>query len=340
MSGSIADLGEFGLIERLLAGMSPGEGVLVGPGDDAAVLARPEGSVLATADLLAEGSHFDLAYSSPADVGFKALAVNVSDIAAMAGRPRYAMISLGAPASTPTAVVQQLYEGFAAASEDFGVALIGGDTVATDALIVSVAVLGEAGLDGVVRRDGAQPGDALCVTGTLGGAAAGLALFRGGKDRRARALREEFPSLALAHRRARARVREGIAAAAAGARAMIDVSDGLAADVAHLCRASRVGVRIEGPAVPPAPGVAEVEDWLGGPSRPPSDVHVLAIRGGDDYELAMAVPPDRVDALAAAIAPTRLTAIGVFTDGDAVEVTGLPEAEFSALGWDHFRGAG
>lgn len=334
---TIGDIGEFGLIGRLLDGAPLHDGVLLGPGDDAAVLARPHGAVLAAADLLIEGRHFDRAFSPPGDIGYKALAVNVSDIAAMGGHARYALISVGIPATEEVRAAEALYAGLTEAAHSFGVAIVGGDTVRSDTLVVSVAVIGEVGHDGVVRRDGAQPGDLLCVTGALGGAAAGLALLRAGTDRQARQLGQAFPELERAHRRGRARATEGPAAAAAGARAMIDVSDGLAADVGHICTASRVAVRIDGAAVPVADGVRDVERWLGGPTRPPGEVSVLALTGGDDYELAIAIPGEMVDALAASIAPTPLTVVGEFLAGDGVEVTGLPEAAFAAVGWDHFR---
>ena len=335
MSEDLSHLGEFGLIERLVERLPQGEGVLVGPGDDAAVLAGTGQRMLAAADLLVEGAHFDLAFSFHADVGYKALAVNVSDIAAMGARPRYALVSLGAPAGSKPKDLESLYDGIAEAAEAFGLSVVGGDTVGAPQLIISVAIVGEPGEAGPVTRAGAFPGDLLCVTGELGAAAAGLALLRAKKDTRARELLTAFPGLADAHRRGRARVREGLAAAAAGAHAMIDVSDGLAQDVTHICEASGVGVRIDGPALPVAPGVAEAEDWQAGKGAR-SDTSLLAVRGGDDYELALALPPDRLEELRDAITPTPLTVIGEFTDARTVAIEGLAEAEFAALGWDHF----
>jgi len=182
---------------------------------------------------------------------------------------------------------------------------------------VSITLLGEAP-DGAIRRGGAKEGDTLCVTGAFGGAAAGLALLRAARhDPAAAELLERFPDLAAAHRRPQPRVREGRAAAVGGAHAMIDVSDGLGQDVRHLCEASGIGVVIDIP-LPRAPGVAEAEAWLG---------RSLAETGGDDYELAIAVPAGRFEYLWAAVAPTPLTAIGRF-GGDA-----LPDPS----GWDSFR---
>ncbi|MFY9588734.1 MAG: thiamine-phosphate kinase, partial [Actinomycetota bacterium] len=176
---SAGDLGEFGLIERLLAQLGePGESVVVGPGDDAAAVEIGGVRGLATADLLLEGVHFEIGLSSPGDVGWKALAANLSDIAAMGGRPRYALVSLGAPAATPVGTLEEIYAGLGRCAQAFAVSVVGGDTVRADRLIVSVAVLGEPGPAGIVTRASAREGDVVCVTGTVGGAAAGLALLR------------------------------------------------------------------------------------------------------------------------------------------------------------------
>jgi len=322
----LSDLGEFEVIRRLLARLPPGH-LIVPPGDDAAVITTGQ-ATLATADLLVEGRHFDLAFSSPADVGYKALSVNVSDIAAMGGKPRYAMLSIGAPAATPVSVLEGLYDGVGEAARAYGVTVAGGDTVGADELILSVTVLGEPGAGGVVRRSGATVGDLLCVTGELGGAAAGLFLLRAaGSDGAARVLAERFPNLLRAHRRGNARIREGEAVAVAGARAMIDVSDGLLADAGHLCERSGVGALIDAHEVPRAQGVEEVEEWSGSEG--------IALAGGDDYELCFAIAPGDLDTATRAVAPTALTVVGRFVEGSDVELSGAPAP--STLGWDGFR---
>src|SRR5207248_5972090 len=202
------DLGEFEVIRRLLARLPEAE-LIVPPGDDAALVTTGS-ETLATSDLLVEGKHFDFAFSSPGDVGFKALSVNASDIAAMGGRPRYALLAIGAPAATSIALMEGLYDGIGEAAQAYGVTVAGGDTGGADEIIVSVAMIGEPGTGGVVRRSKARAGDLLCVTGELGGAAAGLSLLRAaGSDGAARALAERFPNLLVAHRRGNARVREG-----------------------------------------------------------------------------------------------------------------------------------
>jgi len=322
----LADIGEFGVIRRLLERL-PATQLIVPPGDDAAVV-RTTTETVATADLLVEGRHFDLAFSSPADVGFKALTVNVSDIAAMGAVPRYALVSIGAPAATPIALLESLYDGISEAARAYSVNIAGGDTVGADEIIVSVAVLGELGAGGVVRRAGARAGDLLCVTGELGAASAGLALLRAESgDPAARALAGRFPHLLESHRRGLARVREGEAAATSGARAMIDVSDGLIADAGHLCERSGVGLMLDARAVPVALGVGDVESWAG--------MRGLALSGGDDYELCIAAPADAVETLTRTIAPTALTVIGRFVEGAGVEVSGADLPDLS--GWDSFR---
>lgn len=333
MGETLSDIGEGGLIELLRSRIAAGEGVRIGPGDDTA-LVETASLTLATADAMIEGIHFEIGLSSAAEVGYKALATNVSDIAAMGGVPRYALVSLGAPASTPVVTLEALYDGLGECARVFGVSIIGGDTVGSERLIVSVAVLGDAGPSGVVSRGGARAGDVVCVTGSVGGAAAGLWLLRAAhEDDRAVALLDRFPALVAAHRRPTPRVREGLAAAAAGATAMIDVSDGLAADVVHMCDAAGLGVEIRAASVPMADGITDVAAWAG------ADRNRLALGGGDDYELAIAIPAAQVHALADALAPTSVTPIGELVGDDRVliEPDGA-RSPLAGLGWDHFGG--
>lgn len=329
---SAGDLGEFRLIDRLLASVGgPAEGVVVGPGDDAAAVSFGGARGLATADLLLEGVHFEIGLSSPADVGWKALAANLSDIAAMGGVSRYALISLGAPPATPVATLEEIYGGLGECGRAFSVSIVGGDTVRADRLIVSVAVLGEPGPAGIVTRAGAKPGDVICVTGSVGGAAAGLALLRAvADDESAATLLERFPELAVAHRRPAPRVREGLAAATSGAAAMIDVSDGLAADIVHIGEASEAGVSLRTAPVPE--GLDEVASWL---SR---EAVEFALGGGDDYELAIAIAPDRVGGLVANLAPTPVTVVGEIVEGTqrVLEREDGTTTDLAKLGWDHF----
>ncbi|MFA5890096.1 MAG: thiamine-phosphate kinase [Actinomycetota bacterium] len=330
MHHDLSSIGEFGLIRRLVGRLDPAVGVIVGPGDDAAVLAPRPGFVLATTDMLVEGVHFDLRFSGPADVGFKALAVNVSDVAAMGGSPWWATVALGVPAGTPVEVLEGIYDGLAEAARAYGVAVAGGDTVIAPALILSVSMTGTAGPHPPVCRDGARAGDVICVTGDVGAASAGLTLLRAAAtDPDARALLKRYPGLAVAHRRARARVAAGRAAAEFGATAMIDVSDGIWADVGHICERSGLGAVINEAAVPIASGVAEVAERLSCKSWE------LALGGGDDYELVIVLPESAVPNLAGALGEVALTVIGRMQEGSGVALVG--GSKIPSFGWDHFR---
>lgn len=249
--------GEFAAIERLrrmLPSPPAGETWI---GDDAAVVVPPVGGLLLAADMVVAGVHADLSLVGLDDLGWKAVAVNVSDIAAMGGRPTHALVSVAGP---PHVDLVTLYEGIRAAAEEYGCPVVGGDLASCKELVVSVAVAGDCEDRPPVLRGGALPGDALFVTGPLGASAAGLRLLREGRA-------DEGPELVAAHRRPKARVEEGRAARAAGATAMVDVSDGLASDVRRLAEASGVGIVID--QAPVAPG-ATLEEALG---------------GGEDYEL-------------------------------------------------------
>jgi thiamine-monophosphate kinase len=302
--------GEFAFLDRLrraLPELPPGQ---VGVGDDAAVL---EGGLLLCTDVLTEGIHFDLRWSTPADVGWKALAVNLSDIAAMGGTPRAAVcaVVLGAGRKGEA---DDLAAGIMAAAEEMGCPLVGGDTSVGSALTVTVTVVGDSPQGGAVLRRGASPGDSIFVTGALGGSRAALGALRRGQT---------ADPVALARlQRPVPRLVEGRTAAAAGASAMIDLSDGLSSDLAHLCRASGVGARLEASAVPIGPG-ATVDD---------------ALSGGDDYELCFTAPdPVRV-AEAFAAAGLHLPApIGSVTVGQEV-LLGTPNGGSWPLapgGWEH-----
>lgn len=335
MADRLSDIGEFGWIARLRERIPASGRVTVGPGDDAAALSlRPDRLVLATTDGMVEGVHFRLDISSPEDVGCKAMTSNVSDIAAMGGIPRFALVVAGAAPETALAVLDGLLEGLRVTGEAFDVHLVGGDTVASERLTITVTLIGEEGDHGIVRRSGARAGDAVCVTGALGAAAAGLALLTSA-DQAARDLLQRFPGLALAHRRGRARLREGQAAAAGGATAMLDVSDGLLSDLVRLCEASGVGVDIREGNLPVAEGVAEAATLLGG------DPREIALAGGEDYELLLTIPPVQVEALARAMRPTPLTPIGEVVLAGRTLITAAGErTDLPPGGWDHFRSGG
>jgi thiamine-monophosphate kinase len=271
---------------------------IVGIGDDAAVLAAPPGvRALLTTDLLTDGIHFHLSYTPGFLLGRKALAVSLSDIAAMGGVPHSFVVGVGLPRTTPPAYARDLARGLADQARRFGVALVGGDTSASRSLFVSIALLGVIEPGREVRRSGACPGDGLYVTGSLGAAAAGLALLRragrkGTGARRPRGARR----LSLARQAIRAhrdpvpRTDAGRALGLTGlGAAMIDLSDGLAQDLPRLCRASRCGAIIEEAAIPVASAARAVLGQSGGLRS--------ALSGGEDYELLFAARRDHDSAV-------------------------------------------
>ena len=298
--------GEFEAIERLrklLPGPPAGETWI---GDDAAVVVPPLGGLLLAADLVVAGVHADLSLVGLDDFGWKALSVNVSDIAAMAGEPTHALVSVAGPPDTD---LETLYRGIAEAVDYYGCAVVGGDLSTAAVLVVSVAVVGDAGRRPPVLRAGALPGDTIFVTGPLGASAAGLAALREGRG-------DEALRVVQAHRRPVARVLEGRTARRAGATAMVDVSDGLAADLRHLADASGVGLAIDH--VPVFEGATTAQ----------------AMGGGEDYELAFtATNPGHVAASFAEAGLRQPIAIGRCT-ADPLERR-LGEGDLPRAGWEH-----
>jgi thiamine-monophosphate kinase len=319
----LAGVGEFGLIARLTEGLALGPGVEIGVGDDAAVLLPTPGhKLVVTTDVLVEGLDFTAALSGPEDWGWKAVAANCSDLAAMGAEARWLVLALTVPDPTPVATLERVYAGVGEACRRFGVVMVGGDVSGGPALSLAVTALGEC--ERPVLRSGAGPGDRLVVSGPLGAAAAGLALLRSG-DPAAADLLGRFPGLATAHRRPEPAMAMGLALARAGATAMIDVSDGLAGDALHLAEASGVGVEIHDAGVPLAPGVAEAAALLG------HDPLLLALGGGEDFVLAAALP--RAADLGGVVDCGRFTA----DPATRVRITRDGPAPLAGLAYDHFR---
>ncbi len=339
---SLRRLGELGLIRRLReeAERVSASGVTVGIGDDAAVLAiSPGAALLATTDLVIEDVHFRRAWTAPEDIGWKAMAVNLSDIAAMGGTPRWALVALAVPADTAVDEIEACYRGMRAAAAPHGVAIVGGDTSESPrGWFVDVTLLGEH--PGTPRRrSGARAGDAIAVTGSLGRAAAGLAVLEMGADEaRRHGLGEAvIEDLTRAHLRPRARVAEGRwLGEAREVRAMMDCSDGLATDLGHVCRESSVGARISLDRLPVAPDVAAVGRALG------HDSLAWATSGGEDYELLFTCDPAQVERLSRELqrsTGTPVTVIGAVEAGPA-EIRWLgPDGQTVApgAGFEHFR---
>jgi len=305
---TIADLGEEGIID-LLARCCPteGEGGELGIGDDAAVVVATSGEWVVTTDLLVEGSHFDWAYSSPADVGHKALAVNLSDVAAMGARPGPIFLTLGLPPATPVADLEAFAAALSALARTSGAWLAGGDTVAAPAgWVVGITLLGRP-VVAPVRRDGARAGDHLFVSGTLGSAAGGLRWLA------ERGEAAEQAALVARHRRPEPRLELGAWLAREGlCSAMIDLSDGLAADGGRLATCSKVGLAVDLDTVPIDP---ILEPLFG--SR---EARRLALTGGEDFELLFTVPPPALPRLIGA--PTPVHCIGRVTEAGLAWTTG------------------
>jgi thiamine-monophosphate kinase len=273
-TGTLEDVGEFGLLAELTTRFGQGGAVVVGPGDDAAVL-RNDGPVVATTDLLVQDRHFRLDWSSAADIGHKAAAANLSDVNAMGGHPTALLVGFGAPATLEVAWALEFADAFADEAASAGASVVGGDLTQADCLIVAVTALGTCP-HGVVLRSGAQPGDAVAHAGRQGWADAGYAvLARGFKSPRA---------VVEAHRRPKPPYGAGAQAALAGATAMIDVSDGLLQDLGHIASASGVAVDVSSAAFEVPEALQSVGAALG------VDPQRFTLTGGDDYGLLATFP--------------------------------------------------
>jgi thiamine-monophosphate kinase len=356
----VAALGEFGLIAALSRWLPPAPGAaraLVGIGDDAAVLAAPDGRVVATTDFLLEGRHFRRDWSAAADVGHKAAARSLADIAAMGAVPTGLLVALAAPGDLPVSWARDLAAGLAAECARAGAAVIGGDTARASSVLLAVTALGDLAGRDPVRRSGAAPGDLVAVAGPLGHAAAGLALL---------SARIPDGPLVAAHLRPAPPYDAGPEASALGATAMIDVSDGLLADLGHVASASGVLIDLaplrpgepllaaaravtaarRNPDPPPLPPSLARTDAGTSPAptgSPPGEAPSVAapsvaapslvalrwmLTGGEDHSLAAAFPPG-------AALPARWTVIGQAREGPpGVVVDGRPWT--GSPGWDHF----
>lgn len=310
MAQTVADLGEFGLISLLTQRFTQGEHVVVGPGDDAALVRTKQGHVVASADMMVEGRHFRTDWVSGADVGHRAAAQNLSDINAMGGVAHSLTLSLGVPPDLDVAWVVDLATGFAEEAALVGASVIGGDVTSASQIIVAVSVLG-AVRQAPVLRSGARPGDTLALAGRQGWAAGGLAVL--GRGFRSPRL------LVEAYRRPEPPYAAGPAGAAAGATSMIDVSDGLLAEAGHVAFASGVAIDVRSAAFEIPEPLLAVAAATG------ADPLTIILGGGDDHAL-LATFPGRV--------PDGWTAIGTVSEGEGVTVDGAPYD--GPTGWKHF----
>ncbi|CAN5792654.1 thiamine-phosphate kinase [soil metagenome] len=306
----VKDIGEFELIDRLTKTLPEAAradpGVAIGIGDDAAVWTPTAGmSIVVTTDALVEDVHFRLAWTDWTILGHKTMAVNLSDIAAMGARPRVATIVLGLTGEELVTDIEALYVGAGRLAAAHGVVIAGGDVVRVPHdLTLGVTVLGEVAPGRVLTRSGAQPGDLIVVSGTLGASAAGMALLKRGSDRSA-----SGSLLAGAHLRPNPRIALGQILFAQSVTATMDLSDGLLGDLPKILEASGVSADLDVSALPILPALRALF---------PADFELLALRGGEDYELLMTVPVDRFEGLrerASQIAAT-LTPIGTIAPAD------------------------
>ncbi len=316
--GSLGALGEFGLIAEVTARLTQGRGVVVGPGDDAAVVATPDNRVVITTDLLVEGRHFRRDWSSATDVGHKAAAQSLADVAAMGARPTALVVGLGAPPEVQVSWAVEMADGVQAECGPLRVSVVGGDVVASDQITLAVTALGDLEGRAPILRGGAKVGDVVAYTGRLGWAAAGMAILQRG-----------FRSpkvLVDAHRRPEPPYAMGPRAAAAGARAMCDVSDGLLQDLGHVAKASGVGIDLSLTAFSIAEPMAAAAAALG------VDPLGWVLQGGEDHALAATFPPGTRR-------PRGWTVIGTVVEGPVAEGAGVVvdgELWAGPGGHDHF----
>jgi thiamine-monophosphate kinase len=307
------DVGEFGLIDRVVERFGTSPGVVVGPGDDAAVVLAPDGRVVATTDVLVEGVHFRLDWSSGYDVGRKAAAASLADVAAMGGTGTSLLVGLAGPPDMPVEWATALADGLRDEAAVVGAVVVGGDTVSSERVVVSVSALGDLGGRAPVLRSGARPGDRVVLAGRLGWSAAGLALLRHGGV--------PVEVLVQAHLRPAPPYALGPALADLGATAMCDVSDGLVADLGHVARASGVHIDVESRRFAREPLLSRAARVVG---AHPLD---FVLTGGEDHALVATVP-------AGVALPEGVTRIGLVRPGAGVRVIGWKPATTS---WDHFR---
>ncbi len=336
---SLKDLGEFGLIEKLTQGIElKHSSTVLGVGDDAAVLDYTNKQMVVTTDMLVEGVHFDLVYTPLKHLGYKAVAVNISDILAMHATPKQIVISLAMSGKFSYEAVELLYEGIHKACENYQVDLVGGDTTSSvTGLTLSITAIGEIEKDQAVLRSGAKPGDYVVVSGDLGAAYAGLQVLKREK--------EVFmvnpnsqPDMSaydyILERQLKPEARKDIHAAlkAAGVvpTSMIDVSDGLSSELMHICTQSECGVKIYEDKIPvDAQTIAFAQEI-------DMDTTIMALNGGEDYELLFTIQPDDLEKVAQIEGLSIIGNIVEKSEGLILKGRGEGEVEIRAQGWNAY----
>nr|WP_255498109.1 thiamine-phosphate kinase [Nakamurella sp. PAMC28650] len=316
--GTLAAMGEFPLIAAVIKDQPQLPGTSVGPGDDAAVVAAPDGRVVISVDMLVDGVHFRTDWATGEQIGRRAALASMADIAAMGAAPTSLVVAISAPGTTPTDLILGIGKGLHEAAHEAGAAVVGGDMTRSETLTIAVTVLGDLQGSHPVLRSGARPGDEVAVIGRLGWAAAGLAVLSRG-----------FRSPAAvvgAYRVPEPPLRAGITASASGATSMIDVSDGLLADLGHIAQESNVSINIRRAALDVNTRLVEVASALG------KDPMEWVLTGGDDHPLVATFPHG-------ATLPPGWQLIGtVGSIGDLGAVVTVDGSERDEPGgWDHFR---
>lgn len=321
---TVGEIGEFGMIKRISRMLQTSPMVVTGVGDDCAVLRVCERLMLVSCDLFIENVHFRRQYAPPDEIGWKATASCLSDIAAMGGQPMFVLIALACPPSTETYYIEALYRGISAVASRCGAVIVGGDTsMNPEAIVLDVMGVGQAIGNRSLTRKGARPGDILAVTGPLGLASAGLHALQHGLD---------APVLCRAHNHPRPRISEGQwLCSQAFAHAMIDISDGLTQDAGHIAESSHIGVNIDSGKLIVTP---ELKTYC---SEHKLDPLEFILHGGEDYELAFAMEGEHVDKATEAFGNefrTNVNVVGEFTtEWSGVRLDGKP---LSPKGYNHF----
>ncbi|MEW5767000.1 MAG: thiamine-phosphate kinase [bacterium] len=331
----LKDLGEFGLIEHLKARLKSNDSAIaVNIGDDAAALKLSESQLtLITADILIEGVHFTRDNFTPFQIGWKAMAANVSDIAAMGGKPRWAVISLGLPPTLSSDYIDCLYNGMEVLGNKMGgIALVGGDTVSSRDLIISISLLGLVEPELLTLRSGARVGNYLAVTGTLGDSALGLELLSNSFSTPLPHLKKSADELIEKHLQPLPRLEEARRIVESKlATAMIDISDGLAAEVKRIVEASGVGIRIFQDQVPLSYSLMQICEHLG------MDPLRFSLGGGEDYELLFTFPPERQEEIKEGMKASLIGRVVPESEGiKLIDRTGKVK-DLPCQGYDHFR---
>jgi thiamine-monophosphate kinase len=321
----VSELGEFRLIDLLAKMVGRGdERLLIGIGDDAAAWRGDDSIQLATVDSFIEGVHFTPETTPWPDVGWKALAVNLSDIAAMGGIPRYALVSLSLPDDSQVEDVAALYSGMLKLAKQYGVTIVGGDISRAPLVAIAITILGSSPTKKLLTRSSARPGEIVAVTGQLGAAAAGLEILKS----KIHPDPEAESRLKNAFLHPTPRIAEGLLLVEQGVKTAIDISDGLVADLNQICKASQVGARLEIERVPVEPAVKSAFG---------KRALELALSGGEDYELLFTATPEAIERLSKA-ASVPVTAIGKITAGTGIALVDKEGNPFKLkkAGWEHF----